>query len=105
PSPSAPRVEIRRAKFRRNDDAIDAAVPVDTQNAPTRPWKLHNSFHSADSAHLLFEKDPTQTEESRSVNLVLGFHRKIDDSRIEPVRRKRAFAGFSNPSAICSNYS
>ena len=43
--------------FSTNEDAVDAAVPVDAQNAPTRTWKLQNSFHSANSAHPLFEKD------------------------------------------------
>src|SRR6185503_9748040 len=36
-----------------NEDAVDAAVPVDAQNAPTGTWKLQNSFHSANSAHPL----------------------------------------------------
>jgi hypothetical protein len=52
---------------------------MDAQNAPTGPWKLQNSFHSANSAHLLFEKDPTQTEESPSVNPVLGFHNGFNE--------------------------
>ena len=38
-------------------ERMDAAVPVDAQNAPTGTWKLQNSFHSANSAHPLFEKD------------------------------------------------
>ena len=55
-SPSRPRST--------HEDAVDPAVPVDAQNAPTRTWKLQNSFHSANSAHPLFEKTSTQTEES-----------------------------------------
>jgi len=62
------------SNFSTNEDAVDAAVPVDAQNAPTGTWKLQNSFHSANSAHLLFEKASTQTEESRRVNPVSGFH-------------------------------
>ena len=44
--------------------AVAAAVPVDAQNAPTGTWKLQNSFHSPNSAHPLFEKGLSQTEES-----------------------------------------
>jgi len=42
----------------------------------TRPqgtWKLQSSFHSANSAHPLFE-EPKQ-KRARSVNLVLGLHK------------------------------
>src|SRR5689334_10858267 len=68
------RHRVSVSNFSTNEDAVDAAVPVDAQNAPTGTWKLQNSFHSANSAHLLFEKASTQTEESRRVNPVSGFH-------------------------------
>jgi hypothetical protein len=80
------------AQFSTNEDAVDAAVPVDAQNAPTGTWKLQNSFHSANSAHLLFEKASTQTEESRRVNPVSGFHTPASarsDGSIDPIEQRR----------------
>jgi hypothetical protein len=60
-----------------HEDAVDAAVPVDAQNAPTRTWKLQNSFHSANSAHPLFEKDLNQTEESGVSTLSRDFTKAL----------------------------
>jgi hypothetical protein len=57
-------------------------------------WKLQSSLHSANSAHLLFEKDPTQTEESRSVNLVPGLHTHGSSEQRRTPRGSATFRSF-----------
>jgi hypothetical protein len=46
-------------KFRVVEDDVDAAVPVDAQNAPTRTWKTATNavFHSVHIDQCLLEKD------------------------------------------------
>src|SRR5262245_50566725 len=77
PSSSALRVDIRRA---RNVDEtttlLTSAVPVDAQNAPTRDLETTEQFPQRQQRSSSVRKAQTPTEESRSVNRVLGFHTK-----------------------------
>src|SRR5436190_17391951 len=47
-----------------NEDAVDAAVPVDAQNAPTRDLETTEQFPQPQQRSSSVRKRPTQTEES-----------------------------------------
>lgn len=63
-----------RANFRRNEDAVDAAVPVDAQNAPTRTWKTAQTavFHSVHTDQFFLKKKGNDEERCKCADLIVS---------------------------------
>jgi hypothetical protein len=73
--------------FRATEDDVDAATPVDAQNAPTEVWKSRREreIPTAPTSILLCLKEEEKKEERRADQLKPTVHQIGSD----PISRKR----------------